>query len=66
MKKKLTMIAALALAVCIGIGGTLAWLTSSATVTNTFSVGALSITMDEAPVDATGAETTGDRVIANS
>ena len=66
MKKKLTMIAALALAVCIGVGGTLAWLTSSATVTNTFSVGALSITMDEAPVDATGTKTDGARVIANS
>lgn len=40
MKKKLTMIAALALAVCIGIGGTLAYLTSETNkVTNTFTVG---------------------------
>lgn len=56
MKKKLTMIAALALAVCIGIGGTLAYLTSKpAALINTFTVGALNITAAEPnwdPADA--------------
>ena len=48
MKKKLTMIAALALAVCIGIGGTLAWLTSQTqAITNTFTVGKVDITLRE-------------------
>lgn len=48
MKKKLTMIAALALAVCIGIGGTMAYLTSKPTaLINTFTVGALDITAAE-------------------
>lgn len=48
MKKKLTMIAALALAVCIGVGGTLAWLTSQTqAITNTFTVGKVDITLQE-------------------
>lgn len=48
MKKKLTMIAALALAVCIGIGGTLAYLTATTSkITNTFSVGGIEISLKE-------------------
>ena len=48
MKKKLTMIAALALAVCIGIGGTMAYLTAStSTITNTFTVGNVAINLTE-------------------
>lgn len=52
MKKKLTMIAAVAMAFCIGIGGTLAYLTAkTSTITNTFTVGNVAITLTE-----TGAE----------
>ncbi len=48
MKKTMTLIVSLALAVAIGIGGTLAYLTDkSVTLTNTFTVGGLGITLDE-------------------
>ena len=67
MKKTLTLVLSLALAVAIGIGGTLAWLTSSTgPVTNIFTVGELAITLDEAPVDANGEMTTGNRGTGNS
>lgn len=57
MKKKLTMIAALALAVCIGVGGTLAYLTSKPTaLINTFTVGALNITAAEPHWDSRDAK----------
>lgn len=46
---------------------TLAFLTSTTnTVTNTFSVGNVTITMDESPVDEDGQATTGNRVTANN
>ena len=61
------MVAALALTAAIAVGGTLAYLTSkTAVVTNTFTVGNVAITLDEAPVDADGKATSGDRVTANS
>ena len=48
MKKKLTMIAALALAVCIGIGGTMAYLTAkTSSITNTFTIGGIALTLTE-------------------
>lgn len=66
-KKILVMVAALALTAALAIGGTLAYLTSTTeTVKNTFTVGNVKITLDEAPVDANGKATTGDRVTANS
>lgn len=49
--------------------GTLAYLTSTKTVTNTFTVGKVAITLDEALVDDDGQEITGDgadRVAANA
>jgi len=64
-----TLIALLAVALLMGgaIGGTMAWLTTStAPVTNTFTVGDIEIKLDEAPVDADGKKTTGGRVQANS
>ncbi len=69
MKKQI--IAGMAAAmVCVGaVGGTFAYLTSTDAVTNTFSVGKVKITLDEAKVDGTGKEITGDgaeRVKANS
>ncbi len=48
------------------VAGTLAYLTSTDEVTNTFTVGNVKITLDEAPVDTNGEKTTGDRVQANS
>lgn len=53
MKKKLTMIAALALAVCIGIGGTMAYLTAKTQViNNTFTIGSVAVSLYE--TDAEG------------
>ncbi len=45
--------------------GTLAYLTSNDTVTNTFTVGNVAITLDEAPVDENGKATEGERVQEN-
>ena len=46
---------------------TLAFLTSQTEVVkNTFTVGNVVITLDEAPVDANGKKTTGDRVFENT
>lgn len=48
MKKKITLLLSLALAVAIGIGGTLAWLTAKTEeVKNTFTVGNINITLTE-------------------
>lgn len=63
-KAMLLTCCALAL-VAISVGATLAYLTDTEAVTNTFTVGQVGITLDEAPVDANGKETTGDRVKQN-
>lgn len=52
--KVLLTLACALLLVCASVMGTLAWLTSSGTVTNTFTVGQVKITLDEAKVDADG------------
>ncbi|MDY5563971.1 MAG: SipW-dependent-type signal peptide-containing protein [Candidatus Limivicinus sp.] len=68
MKKKI-LVACLcvALAVLTIAGTTLAYLTSQDTVTNTFTVGNVSITLDEAKVDEMGKPVeNADRVKANS
>ncbi len=67
--KKLVAAAAVAATLCVTIGGTLAWLTDTETVTNTLTVGDVEITLDEAKVDGNGQEITGegaDRVQANA
>ena len=51
MKKKLTLLVAFVLVFALGVAGTFAYLTSSATVTNTFTVGKVAITLDEQDVD---------------
>lgn len=52
MKKKITLLLSLALAVAIGIGGTLAWLTAKTdAVTNTFTVGNINIALEETTTD---------------
>ena len=48
MKKKITLLLSLALAVAIGIGGTLAWLTDKTeSKVNTFTVGNIDIDLTE-------------------
>ena len=53
-KKILVMVAALALTAAIAVGGTLAYLTSTDSVKNTFTVGKVAITLDEADVKLDG------------
>ena len=66
-RKILVSLAALALVAAISIGGTLAYLTSTAKVENTFTVGNVSITLDEAKVDEYGAPVeNADRVPGNA
>lgn len=67
MMTKKKILTALALVVCAvllvvgSVAGTLAYMQDSKTVTNTFTVGNVSITLDEAPVDANGKEVAGTR-----
>ena len=67
MKKTLTLILAFALVIAMSVAGTVAYLTSQDSVTNTFTVGKVAITLDEAKVDANGAAVTpAERVDTNS
>ena len=59
-RKILAMVAALALTAALAIGGTLAYLTSQDTVQNTFTVGKVSINLDEAKVKADGTYATDE------
>lgn len=68
MKKSKAILMALCavLLVAASVMGTLAYLTSTDTVTNTFTVGKVEITLDEADVNADGTPVQGaDRVDAN-
>lgn len=58
--KAILMVVCAMLLVAASIMGTLAYLTSTASVTNTFSVGQVVITMDEAKVDEYGKVVTGE------
>ena len=67
MKKTLTISLAFALVIAMSVAGTVAYLTSQDSVTNTFTVGKVAITLDEAKVDTNGAAVTSEgRVKANS
>lgn len=69
VRKTLILAACAIMLVCATIAGTLAYLTANDSVTNTFTVGNVNITLDEAKVDANGKEIVGDeakRVKANS
>ena len=67
MKKALALLLCAVLLVAGSVAGTLAYLQSqSATANNTFTVGTLTITLDEAKTDEYGvADTSADRVTAN-
>ena len=67
LKKAALLLCSAVLLVCISIGATVAYLTSTQTVTNTFTVGNVAITMDETKVDENGTPIQGvDRVQANT
>lgn len=51
MKKTLTVLLALVLVIAMSVAGTMAYLTSTDSVTNTFTVGNVVITLDEQDVD---------------
>lgn len=57
-KKILAMACAMALSAAIAVGGTLAYLTSQDSVTNTFTVGKVAITLDETDTDGSKTNTT--------
>lgn len=60
LKKLLLAVCCAALLVCVSIGATVAYLTSKGTVTNTFTVGKVTITLDEAKVNLEGVEVNKD------
>ncbi len=56
----------LVLVIALSVGGTIAYLTSTTgEVKNTFTIGKVAITLDEAPTDEYGAVQSGDRRTAN-
>lgn len=57
-RKILVSLAALALVAAISIGGTIAYLTSTDKVENSFTVGKVAITLDESKVDINGTTVT--------
>ena len=58
MKKKLMTVLALVLVIAMSVAGTYAYLTSTDTVENTFTVGSVNITLDERETDVDGVPTT--------
>lgn len=62
-KKKIVTLALVAIVAVMSIAGaSLAYFTDAKTATNTFTMGNVAITLDEAPVDEKGHATTGNRV----
>lgn len=60
LKKAALLLCSAVLLVCISIGATVAYLTSTATVTNTFTVGNVKITLDEEDVDGSTSDAARD------
>lgn len=58
MKKLLSLLCVMVLTAAIAVGGTLAYLTSQDSVTNTFTVGKVAIVLDEADTDGSKTNTT--------
>lgn len=65
-KKILALLLCAVLLVGATVAGTVAYLTSTDDVVNSFTIGQVKIKLDEAPVGADGNVTTGSRVQANS
>ena len=66
MKKTLTVLLALVLVIAMSVAGTMAYLTDKDTVTNTFTVGKVAITLDETDVDVYGVKDGETRVDKNT
>lgn len=66
MKKKLMTVLALVLVIAMSVAGTYAYLTSRDTVTNTFTVGKVAITLDEAKVNDAGSPVDGAGRVAGN
>ena len=67
LRRILLTVCSAALLVCVTVGATVAYLTSTDTVTNTFTVGKVQIKLDEAAANADGSLIKdADRVKANS
>lgn len=66
MKKALMVVLSLVLVACLSIGGTVAYLSSTAKVSNNIAVGSIAITMDETKVTEDGkAVSPAERVVSN-
>lgn len=65
-KKALLMTLCAVMLVVASVMGTMAYLTDTASVTNTFTVGKVEITLDEAPVNDMGVVVEGDRGTKNN
>ena len=65
-KKILALLLCAVLLVGASVAGTVAYLTSQAEVTNTFTVGQVAITLDESKVDVYGAKDGDTRVTSNT
>lgn len=65
-KKILALLLCAVLLIGASVAGTVAYLTSQDKVVNNFTVGQVKIILDEAPVDANGDATDGNRVKTNS
>ena len=65
LRKFLLLRSSALLLVSLTVGVTLAYLTDTDEVDNTFTVGNVEITLDEASIGADGDATTGDRVKKN-
>lgn len=63
--KALTLAICAVLLVAVSIMGTIAYLTSTANVVNTFTVGDVRITLDETDVDEYGVKDSENRVVSN-
>ena len=67
LRRILLTVCSAALLVCVTVGATVAYLTSTATVTNTFTVGNVQIKLDEAKANTDGSlVANANRVQANS
>ena len=64
MKKTLTVLLALVLVIAMSVAGTMAYLTSTDSVENTFTVGKVAITLDEADVNEYGQKVKADGSVA--
>lgn len=66
LRKLLTLVGCAVLLVCVSVGATIAYLTSTTEVVqNTFTVGKVAITLDETDVDIYGKKKSDDRVTEN-